>query len=260
MGIDKKTKVEKAANYVSGGQSDSIFLVVLNPRTKKINIISVPRDTYTKIWIYNKKGEYQGITYAQLTLQHAYGDGLELSNERTKKAVEYLFYSLPIHSVSSVNMGAVSQINDFVGTIKLKSLYTFTNNGYSFKKGEYVELKGDIAYEYLHFRDTSRHYTAQERLERQKQYLKLFINKTINMLKANPLKAIELVDIINDYLVTDLERDEIVYLATELGKYSIGEFYTVEGTVSTEKKYEEFIVNEEALVELIFKIFYEKLN
>ena len=36
LGIDKKTKVEKAANYVSGGQSDSIFLVVLNPRTKKL--------------------------------------------------------------------------------------------------------------------------------------------------------------------------------------------------------------------------------
>lgn len=49
LGIDKEEAVGQNPDLVSGGQSDAVFLAVLNPDTKKISLIGVNRDTMVEI-------------------------------------------------------------------------------------------------------------------------------------------------------------------------------------------------------------------
>ena len=107
LGIDKMEKVQPVENGEYGGQSDALFLLVLDPHEKKISVIGIPRDTMAELEVYEEDGRYIGTATGQVALQHAYGDGTGLSCERSVKAVSKLFYGLPIHGYCSINMGAV---------------------------------------------------------------------------------------------------------------------------------------------------------
>lgn len=260
LGIDKNEKVSPAKDGISGGQSDGIYLVVMNPHTNKIDLITVHRDTIARIWVYDKEGNFVQTGKAQICLQHGYGDGMELSNERAKKAVSDLFYDLPIHSVTSVNMGAIGMLNDAIGGVTLESLETFSKDGYSFKKGEIVTLKGKGAYYYTKYRDISEHYTAGKRLERQKQYLSMATTQTMSAIKKDVGVLVDIYKIAKDYVVTDLSIDEMTYIATELGDYEFGQIYSPEGYVDTSRTYERYYLDIDKFEQLIIGIFYEEVR
>lgn len=260
LGIDNYQAVSPAKDGISGGQSDSIFLVVMNPDTKKIDIIAIPRDTISKIWIYDKNGDFVQTGNAQICLQHGYGDGMKLSNERALKAISYLMYDLPIHSVTSINMGAVGMLNDAIGGVTLESLDTFNYSGFSFTKGKTVTLKGHMTFSYINYRDCSRHNTASERLARQKQYISIFIKQALNAVKKDLDIVTDVYNIISDYVVTDLKLDEMVYLASESVSYNFGEFISLQGTLDTSMRYERYYLDEEKLQELIIEKFYNKVK
>ncbi len=260
LGIDTFTPVTPAKDGHSGGQSDALFLLIMNPDTMVMDIIAIPRDTITKLWIYDKEGNFVQTGDAQICLQHGYGDGMELSNKRALEAVSYLMYDIPIHSVTSINMGALSKLNDAIGGVTLTSLETFTYEGISFVKNEKITLKGYRTYLYLTYRDCYRHNTASERLSRQKQYINLFIDKAKSSIKKDIGIVTDVYDIISKYLVTDLSLDEIIYLASESINYKFGELITLKGTLDTSGKYERLYLDETALRELIIEKFYEKVN
>ena len=115
MGIDKQNDVEEVEEGTDGGQADALFLVALNPKDESIKVIGINRNTMTDIAIYDDSGKYVSTVKAQLAIQHGFGNGVEESCEYQKKAVENLFYQLPIHGYAAVNMSAVSTINDAVG-------------------------------------------------------------------------------------------------------------------------------------------------
>lgn len=260
LGIDKNEKVTPAKDGISGGQSDGIFLIVMNPHTKKIDIIAVHRDTIARLWIYDREGNFVQTGKAQICLQHGYGDGMEVSNERAKKAISTLFYDLPIHSVTSINMGAIGMLNDAIGGVTLEAMESFTRDGYTFVEGETVTLKGQQAYYYTRHRDINYHYTASKRLERQKQYLSKAVEQGMEAIKEDVGVLVDIYDIIKEYVVTDLSVDELTYIATESLDYSFGNIYSPSGTVDTSRRFERYYLNIEEFEKMIIDTFYEKVD
>lgn len=262
LGIDKKGVVKEAKNFIDGGQSDVIFLAVLDPDKKSIQLIAVPRDTMADIAIYDKKGNYLNTQKAQIALQHGYGDGLALSAQRAKDAVSNLFYGIPIHGYCTLHMGGIAELNDAVGGISLQSLDTFTRGEYSFQEGETVTLQGMGAYHYLQYRDTTVAGSAGIRLQRQKQYIAAYINQAKGEIKKNLTFALTLYHTLAKYMVTDITADEVTYLAGEILDYQFanGQIYSLTGeTIFNETdQHEELHLDEEALKDLVIHVFYEK--
>lgn len=261
MGIDKMTEVKPVKNGIDGGQSDAIFLLVLNPRSKEISVIGIPRDTMTEIAVYNKEGRYIGNTTAQICLQHGYGDGAAASCERSREAVAKLFYNLPIHGYCAINMGAIPLINDAVGGVELTALEDVEGKNFSVKAGETVQLEGMSAYYYLHNRDINVLGSATGRLERQKQYITLYAAKAMAEVSKDVTLILSLYSTLSKYMVTDVGLDELSYLAMQVSEYRFnGEnMYSLKGTDMMGAKFAEFYVDETALYELILKVFYEEV-
>ena len=260
LGIDKKTEVRAVKNGIDGGQADTLFLLVLNPHTEKISVIGIPRDTMTEIDIYGKDGRFERTEVLQICLQHGYGDGAASSCERTVKAVSNLFYGLPIGGYCAVNMGAIGSINDAVGGVEVTALEDIPKS--KIKKGDTVLLKGNQAYEYLHNRDVKTAASAEARLERQKQYVIAYAKKATEMMKKDITLPLTLYQSLTKYMVTDLSVDEISYLATNLSAYTFdgGDMSSLEGEVKLgNDRFEEFYADEQALYELILKVFYEEV-
>jgi len=260
LGIDKMSEVKPVKNGIDGGQSDAIFLLVLNPHSKEISIIAIPRDTMTDIDVYDDKGFFVTTALGQLTLQHGYGDGATVSCERSEKAVQRLFYNLPVHGYCSVNMGAIPLINDAVGGVEVDVLEDVPRTG--MKEGDRILLKGMDAYYYLHNRDTGSPESAVRRLERQKQYLEVYAATAMEAMKSDLTLPVTLYNRLSKYMVTDISLDEITYLAVEAAGYHFdgNNLYSLKGETVMGEQYEEFYIDETALYELILEVFYEKVE
>ena len=177
MGIDSDEKVSVREGAGSkGGRADALFLLVTNTRTERAFLLSIHRNTMTRVEVFSDKDEDLGAYELQICLQHTYGDGGETSCLRTVDAVSYLLYDLPIEGYISLNMGAIPAVNDAIGGVTLTCLSDVENkkNGVSLKKDEQRTLTGVEAYDYIRDREDEFD-SATDRLRRQEQYLSAFL-------------------------------------------------------------------------------------
>ncbi|GHU44458.1 hypothetical protein FACS1894111_11760 [Clostridia bacterium] len=262
LGIDKDEPVALAKDGISGGQSDGIFLVSLNPHTKTIKLLALNRNTMALVDTYDKDGNFLKTRPMQITVQHGFGDGMDISCRRSTMAVSRLLYQLPIAAYFSVNRGAISAVNDAVGgvTVEVLNDIYYPENGMVFQKGEMRHLRGREAFFYTATRNIHNFGSADLRLQRQRQYLSAFVSRFKQKAKINPFLPIRLYDRISDYSVTDLGKSELVSLfSTALGYTLDPKIYTPEGeTVKGVHDLEEFHVDQEALCRLMLELFYEK--
>lgn len=237
LGIDDLGVVTEKEGLYNGGQSDAIMMLSLDTKNKKFWIVQVPRDAVALIDLYDADGNVTDTIEAQITVQHGTGNGLEESNYRSGKSVSRMFYGLPIHSVTSANMGGVIAVNDSIGGVTVESLYTFTTYGNdygtneTFVQGQTYKLMGTSAYNYVHFRDITRMNTSSERLARQKQYLNCFFNQAWSSIAHNPTKIVDIYNTAMDYIITDLTTSEMVTLVSEAAGCSYEGIYMLEGSV-----------------------------
>ena len=259
LGIDAKgTLKEKTPG--KAGQSDSLFLIIMNPDTKKISLINIPRDTVTLIDTYDVNGQYVDSEEAQITLQYAYGDGKEKSCEMTEQVVSRLFYNLPIHGYASMSMAAIGPVTDAVGGVEVDVLEDLTKYSPELIKGERVTLHGDAAFYYIKYRNylSDEVGTNEYRMARQKQYLNALFNKMKTQTKEDISLILELYQTFNDYMVTSISLDEMSYLATTMLGYSFSseDIITLSGEYVREGKYDMYHLDEDALYDLMINTFY----
>ena len=262
LGIDDYETVSPAVDGISGGQSDAMFLVVVDLDREKISVIAINRNAMVTLDVYDRAGEYMYQWYGQITLQHGYGDGMEISCERTARTVSRLFYQIPINGYFSVNMGAIGAINDAVGGVELVSMDDFYFPDFTPREGETIRLEGMQAYYYLKYRDITVFESSSERLERQKQYLSAFAKQVLEKTKRNIAFPLKLYQEIEPYVVTNLDSSEMIYLASEVAGYDFDdvEILSVPGETVMGEQFEEFYIDEDAFYQMVLSVFYEKAD
>lgn len=263
LGIDKGGEVTESRTATSGGQSDAMFLLILNPHTEQISIYAIDRNTMTDIKMVGMGENGTDITAtAQLAVQHGFGDGEAGSCELTRDAVSALFYDLPIHGYISVNYEAIPRINDAVGGVEVTITEDAAGAKKSWKTGDVVLLEGQDAIKFVKWRDTSVFESARMRSARQKTYLTSFIQKAMEATKQDITMPITLYNEVKDYTVTDITVDEMSYLVSEVIGYSFSgdQIYAMPGETLMGETYEEFYPDMDALRAQMIEIFYEKVE
>lgn len=262
MGVDIDGPVQQSSDYTQGGQSDALFLLVVNNKTEQLQVISINRNTMADIELCDEEGIDMGPLKTQICLQHAFGDGKRLSCSKTVDAVSGLFQNIPISGYLAMNMGGIPQMNDAVGGVEVtvQQDISFPKAGVNLKKGQKVTLNGMQAYYYLHGRDTEEYDSATKRLQREEQYIVAYMDKLKKVSTENPDQVTEIYNSVSDYLVTSVDFTSMI---EQLMNYSFSEdqMYTVpgktvEGKPIDGKRYEEYHVDEDAMEELIMKVFY----
>lgn len=263
MGIDKTKDVKEVAEGTNGGQADALFLVVLNPHDDSLSVIGINRNTMTDVSVYDNNGSFVNTVKAQIAVQHGFGNGVEESCEYEVNAVQHLFYEMPIHGYAAINMSAIGPLTDMVGGVVVVALEDIkSGNSTVIKEGEEVHLEGDLAFAYIHNRDTKEFGSADHRLERQKQFITTYLQKVKQKTKEDIGFPISVYQSIAPQTVTSLTVDEMTYLVSIAKDYSFDAnyLYTLKGETKQGDVFEEFYVDETDLFELILKVFYEPVE
>lgn len=258
MGIDKDGPVTEAEDSVSGGQSDAMFLIVVDSEKKTISVLSINRNTMTDVDVYDKDGNFVDTRELQICLQHGFGDGMRTSCQRSVDAVSNLLYGEPISGYIAMNMDAMPMMNDSVGGVTVEVLDDLTSpsRNVSLHKGETVTLNGDEAYVYLRSRDINEFDSATERLNRQMQYIQALVKQAKSKDTATLVSAY---DAITDYIVTNVDVPNLVNKLTTY-EFDDSRMYTIPGETQMGEQYEEYHVDEDALYQLMLDIFYKPVE
>lgn len=136
------------AIYISGidtygeissvSRSDVNIVMVVNPKTKQVLLVSIPRDYYVQL---------HGTTGVKDKLTHAGIYGIDMSIKTLEDLLQ-----MDINYYIKVNFTSVEDIIDALGGVEVYSEYTFISySGYSFKKG-YNSVNGKQALDFARTR------------------------------------------------------------------------------------------------------------
>ncbi len=251
LGVDK----EKANEYLTGfkGQADAIFLAVIDTETGKTTIVAIPRDTMAEVEVSSKGGAYSGIETHQICTAYAYGDGGKKSCEKMVKAVSRLMYGIPINTYFSMEWVAIKTFNDMVGGV------TVPEYDKDWKPtGNTVTLRGQKALDYIQKRGKDIN-ASTNRLERQINYLKAFSSKTVEKMKKDITVPLKMYNTLNKHSVNTVDASRITYLASVFmnGGADLS-FETVKGEITKGEKFVEIYADEQALFDMVIRLFYKK--
>ena len=259
LGIDTREAVDTYQSQADAGQADAIFLVSMDRATEKIKVLFIPRDSMTKIEVFNPYGQSLGETTDHLNIQYAFGDGKEKSCELMKTAVSDMLDGLPIQGYCSMNMDGISVITDFVGGIQL----TIPDDSLAdvnpkYKKGAVVDITGETAEQFVRYRDIDKTQSALVRQERQKTFLQALVQKAQEKAGEDAGFVTGLYDSVKSYTVTNMGNDIFAKLlaASQNGITDTG---TVPGEGTHGENFDEYHIDEDALSDLIISMFYEKI-
>lgn len=253
MGVDSRENVDVQQNKGTGGQSDTILMLIMNEKNKTTDLLAISRNSMVDLQIYSLDGEYMTTTTGQLALQYAYGDGGTKSCRLTKEAVSKLLYGVPIDAYVSMNLDGIVSLVSAFGGIE----YTFTEDETeidpAFTKGTTLLMDGAKTERYVRYRDITVTGSNEQRMQRQFQFLRSIFSQVRKKADADSKVYDTLMDSVKPYMVTDMTAEEI----KALSEYDMSDTMNeVPGVVQQGEKYDEYIVDDDALYRLILELFY----
>jgi len=204
LGIDRRGTEQ--------GRSDSIIVLTLNPDTNEGAMLSIPRDTKTKI---------VGRGYRD-KINHAYAFG---GAEMAMDTVENLL-DIPIDYVVEADMEAFTEVVDALGGITVMNKFAFTSDEYTFPVGE-VTLDGEkaLAYTRMRYDDPNGDFGRQER---QRDVVAAIIEKGRSDFSLD--QVTNLLDVVGNRAKTNIEFNELVTLPTDyMGAFRNASTLRIEG-------------------------------
>ena len=254
LGIDQYGEVKDSGSYQNPGASDMDILLVFDESSEVCHVLHLNRDTMLDVPMLGLGGKQAGTWYGQLAMAHTYGSGLEDSCENVKKTISDFLYGLHIDYYIAMNMDAISILNDAVGGVTVTVTDDFSAVDPTIKKGT-MTLMGEQAVNFVRTRKDVGDQLNISRIQRHKAYLNGFV-EAFREKQQDEEFIIDTYEAVSPYIVTDCSANVINGLINRYGDYTVGEVISPEGRNVLGEEYYEFYVDEEALDELILRLFY----
>lgn len=257
LGIDQYGPVDESEGYINPGAADMAMLLIFDDRDESCTVLQLNRDTMLEMPVLGVGGKPAGTYFGQLALSHTYGSGLEDSCENTRKTISDFLYGIRIDYYVAMNMDAIAILNDAVGGVTVNVTDDFSQVDPTITMGQ-VTLHGEQAIRFVRTRKDVGDQLNLSRIDRQKEYVGSFLKKFRSSYHADLTFAANTYDQILPYIVTDCSLNTITSLMDRYGDYEIREVVTPKGENVMGEEYFEFYVDEEALDELILRLFYTR--
>ena len=206
--------------------SDVMMILAINFDEKRVDLISLPRDTYANI--PGVKGIYK------LNASLNCGGGFEAADGagflKTCEAASFMIGGIPVNYYYAVTMPAVKELVDVVGGVDYDLEMSFKMAGRSYKKGP-QHLDGQGVLDYLRVRKNVAESGDLNRINRQKQMMVALFE---TMQQQDLITKIpQIVSSFSGQLFTNCTAAQTAALATfayNLDKENIG-MYSMSGTM-----------------------------
>lgn len=214
--IEVQTPLEKAVENsrrvnvlllgLEGPRTDTIMLASYDPDSRKLDIVSIPRDTY-----YHRKG-YNEADQKKINAAYSHGGAEQVM------AIASDLLGVPVHDYVKVTYSGIERIVDSIGGVSVDipmdmdydDIYAEPELHIHFEKGPQV-LRGQEAIKYLRFRKNNdgTGYPNGDlgRIEAQQKFLKSAAKNILSF------KLPVVANTLFQYVKTDMSLPDILYYA-----------------------------------------------
>lgn len=261
-GLDSFDELKQTAVYGDKPRADSVMLLILDESAKKMSVVAINRDTMTDVHRFSRSGEDLGTYVTHLGYAYTNGDGGKASCENLKEAVSNLIGGLPISGYLVSNQTSIPMINDLVGGVTV----TVPNDDLAAQypeltAGAVVKLDDSNVRAYVQQRDTAVDFSNEGRIERQKSFVTSFMDAFGTIVEEDASGVWNKLEDFGNYLQTDITKNKYLSLADAFHNTTLtsDSYYILEGEDSLGELHDEFYYDEDALQELIIKLFYREI-
>ena len=231
-------------SFGRGGRTDTILLLV--KRDDELRILEISRDTMTEVDTYNTAGNYLSTGVMQINMQYAYGDSPRRSMYLTKKTVSDLLGGIDIHGAVALNMSGIAPVVDALGGIDVYMEEDCSGIDPDYTQGAEVHMDGKEAEHFIRWRDTTESGSNDARMSRHTWFIRQMLAQADSDSVSELLKAAD------PYLNTDMTAEEM----RALYDCKLAETIRLPGQTRRGDLHDEFYVDEDALREILLRLFY----
>jgi LCP family protein required for cell wall assembly len=250
LGIDSDaSRVERHM----GWRSDVMIIAAINTKTKDIQLVSIPRDTYTQVNKLDSDGKIKSTEKNKINAAFAFGGGPKAhSYPNAVAAVRHLMSGIPIHGYAGTDMDQFAKLVDGLGGVTLEITDDMTKRDPDFPaKGTTATLNGTQALTYVRERYTTAGGDTG-RSRRQRELLSAIL--ATGQKKGMVVFATQAMATVGGDVTTSLNFDQIMTLAAIAGGTDLSkmEMVSLDGKFGrSEDDASIFIPDKDKLEELI---------
>lgn len=261
MGIDDREDIGESQFAIHNSQADVLYVYAVDHKNKTYQAIQLNRETMTGIQTYNNDGTKDAIAEAQICLAHSFGKTEQGRCLNTVDAVSGLLFNMPVDHYISLNMAAISILNEQVGGVTVTVPAGLESADPAFKEGAKVKLQGKQAELFVRSRMSLENDTNEFRMERQQMFLNAWMEQANHKMDTDSGFALGLVLSLSDYMTSDMSANALSDLANQLKEYkNLGTVKTVgETLLENEAKisaFREYYVDMDDLERKVIDLFY----
>ena len=261
MGIDDREDIGDSQFAIHNSQADVLYVYAVDHKNKTYQAIQLNRETMTGIQTYNADGTKDTIAEAQICLAHSYGKTEQGRCLNTVDAVSGLLFNMQVDHYISLDMRAISILNEQVGGVTVTVPAGLDSADPAFKEGAKVKLQGDQAEKFVRSRMSLANDTNEFRMERQQIFLNAWMEQANRKMEADSGFALGLVLSLSDYMTSDMSANRLSDLANQLREYkNLGTVKTIgETLLENEAKisaFREYYVDTDDLERKVIDLFY----
>lgn len=260
MGIDNRDSHQTKTGNADAGQADAVFVMSWDRVEHTFKLVSIPRDTMTEIEIFGFNGKSLGKSKDHLSLAYAFGDGRNKSCELVRDAVSNLLYDIPLQGYCSINMEGIAIITEEIGGVAVTVPDDSLSRVYpEFQEGAEVLLTKDNVETFVRYRDITQDNSALKRQKRQSVFLNAYGAKALEVMKEDPALVTRLYNKLQNYMVTNMGNDLFLKISDDVLTGGTRENFTVPGEGVKGKSFDEYHVDQDALYDMVLRVFYEEV-
>jgi len=261
MGIDDREDIGDSQFAIHNSQADVLYVYAVDHKNKTYQAIQINRETMTGIQTYNNDGTKDAIAEAQICLAHSFGKTEQGRCLNTVDAVSGLLFNIPVDHYISLNMAAISILNEQVGGVTVTVPAGLESADPAFKEGAKVKLQGKQAELFVRTRMELENDTNEFRMERQQIFLNAWMDQANHKMDTDSGFALGLVLSLSDYMTSDMSANALSDLANQLKEYkNLGTVKTIgETLLESEAKisaFREYYVDMDDLERKVIDLFY----
>ena len=254
LGLDKTSDSEESS-YNNSKQADFLMLYVLDNNANTCSAIHINRDTMATMNVLGVAGDRIDTVTKQIALSHTYGNGKEVSCRNTADAVSNLLMNVDIDHFVSMTFDAVPVLNNLVGGVTVEVLDDFCTIDPLLVKGEQIKLSDEQALKYIQSRFGVGDQSNNNRMARQRQYIKALYEQFCSMSAGNESFATNAALEITDYLISDCSANKLEGYLKKIPQYNFLGITDIEGEFKT-GEFVEFYPDEQSIKQIVIDTFY----
>lgn len=261
MGIDDRYNIGDSNSYINNSQADVLYVFAIDHSNKTFQAIQLNRETVTGVQTYSADGTKGNIVNTQICLAHGYGKSEAGRCLNTVEAISALLFDIPVDHYISLDMDAISILNEQVGGVTVTVPAGLESADPAFVEGATVTLHGDQAELFVRSRMSLENDTNEFRMQRQQIFLNAWKDQVNAKMESDSSFALDMVFALSDYMTSDMSASQLSDFASMLSDYKdLGTLKTVGETFEADENraFREYYVDSADLEAKVIEMFYEE--